>query len=510
MREEKKRGRKEIEKHNTTKTTAVIYSSRSARFILVLLSSTLLVVMFSETMLLPAIPEIMQDFKIPYSTAAWIFSAYLIVAAVMTPIAGKLSDIYGSKKVLLTLLVLYIVGVIAGGFSENISFLLASRIIQGVGLAAVPVAFSIIRDSFPPEKLAMPVGVFSSAASGGSIVGLLLGASIIQNFGWYATFFFIAPAAVIVTFMIARLVPADSKPEHLQLNGMDNNTSSSKDAVTKDRKSMIDIKGVIALSATITSFLIALTFIENSNSLENSMEIAGISFIISAVSLILFIFIEKRTKTPLIELWLLKQRILLPSYIMMIVTGTIIFLVYPTIVQLVRSPQPAGFGGDAVYAAYVQLPFMIVFLIFSSSTSYIISKLGKVMPTVLGGAISIAGAIGLLMLHSTGLFVSINLTIIAIGLALTMTAIWNLIVSSAPKEFMGISTGIGALLSFIGMAIGPALAGTYIHTFQMSIEGTVGLFPSPESFNMIFLTAAMLSGVSLTFSLLLKKRCQKI
>ena len=510
MREEKKRGRKEIEKHNTTKTTAVIYSSRSARFILVLLSSTLLVVMFSETMLLPAIPEIMQDFKIPYSTAAWIFSAYLIVAAVMTPIAGKLSDIYGSKKVLLTLLVLYIVGVIAGGFSENISFLLASRVIQGVGLAAVPVAFSIIRDSFPPEKLAMPVGVFSSAASGGSIVGLLLGASIIQNFGWYATFFFIAPAAVIVTFMIARLVPADSKPEHLQLNGMDNNTSSSKDAVTKDRKSMIDIKGVIALSATITSFLIALTFIENSNSLENSMEIAGISFIISAVSLILFIFIEKRTKTPLIELWLLKQRILLPSYIMMIVTGTIIFLVYPTIVQLVRSPQPAGFGGDAVYAAYVQLPFMIVFLIFSSSTSYIISKLGKVMPTVLGGAISIAGAIGLLMLHSTGLFVSINLTIIAIGLALTMTAIWNLIVSSAPKEFMGISTGIGALLSFIGMAIGPALAGTYIHTFQMSIEGTVGLFPSPESFNMIFLTAAMLSGVSLTFSLLLKKRCQKI
>lgn len=510
MREEKERGRKEIEKHNTTKTTAVIYSSRSARFILVLLSSTLLVVMFSETMLLPAIPEVMQDFKIPYSTAAWIFSAYLIVAAVMTPIAGKLSDIYGSKKVLLTLLVLYVVGVIAGGFSEHISFLLASRVVQGVGLAAIPVAFSIIRDSFPPEKLAMPVGVFSSAASGGSIVGLLVGASIIQNFGWHVTFFFIAPAAVIVTFMIARFVHNDSNPVHLQLNGKDNNNSRSKDAVTnKDRKSMIDIKGAIALSATITSFLIALTFIENSNSLENSMEIAGISFMTSGVSLVLFIVIEKRTKIPLIELWLLKQRILLPSYIMMIITGTTIFLVYPTIVQLVRSPQPAGFGGDAVYAAYVQLPFMIVFLIFSSATSYIISKLGKVMPTVLGGAISIAGAIGLLMLHSTGFSVSINLTIIAIGLALTMTAIWNLIVSSAPKEFMGISTGIGALLSFIGMAIGPALAGTYMHTFHMSIEGTTGLFPSPESFNMIFLTAAVLSAMSLTFSLLLKRRMSK-
>ena len=506
---EKKRRRKEIEKQNTTTKTAVIHN-RSARFILVLLSSTLLVVMFSETMLLPAIPDIMQGFNIPYSTAAWIFSAYLIVAAVMTPIAGKFSDIYGSKKVLLLLLVMYIIGVVAGGFSDNIFFLLASRVIQGVGLAAVPVAFSIIRDSFPPEKLAMPVGVFSSAASGGSVVGLLIGANIIQNFGWHATFFFIAPAAVIVTLLIARFVPNGDKPNQEQyLPSSVNDNNSSKKHATNGRKSMIDIKGAISLSATITSFLIALTFIENSNSLENSMEIAGISFIASAASLILFIFIEKRTKMPLIDLWLLKQRILLPSYIIMIVTGTTIFLVYPTIVQLVRNPNPAGFGGDAVYAAYIQLPFMLVFLIFSSATSYIISKLGKVMPTVLGGTISIAGAIGLLIFHSTGLLVSINLTIIAIGLALTITATWNLIVSSAPKEFMGISTGIGALLSFIGMAIGPALAGTYMHTFHMSIDGIAGLYPSPESFNMIFFTAALLSTVSLTFSLLLKRRTSR-
>ena len=106
--------------------------------------------------------------------------------------------------------------------------------------------------------------------------------------------------------------------------------------------------------------------------------------------------------------------------------------------QLVRSPQPSGFGGDAVHAAFVQLPFMIVFLIFSGGTSYVISKLGKVMPTILGGGISIAGEIGLFMFHSAALLVSVNLTIIAIGLALTLTATWNLIVSSAPKKFMGI------------------------------------------------------------------------
>src|SRR5215510_5540956 len=126
------------------KTIAI---SRRAWFTLALLSSTLLTVFFSETMLLPAIPEIIQDFKITYGTAAWIFSAYLIVAAVMTPVAGRLSDLYGKKKVLLILLTIYIAGLVAGGFADNISFLLVSRIIQGVGLAAVPAAFSLLRDT---------------------------------------------------------------------------------------------------------------------------------------------------------------------------------------------------------------------------------------------------------------------------------------------------------------------------------------------------------------------------
>src|SRR6058998_3234696 len=89
---------------NNQKTVTV---SRRAWFTLGILSSTLLTVFFSETMLLPAIPEIIQEFKISYGTAAWIFSAYLIVAAVMTPVAGRLSDLYGKKKVLLTLLAIY-------------------------------------------------------------------------------------------------------------------------------------------------------------------------------------------------------------------------------------------------------------------------------------------------------------------------------------------------------------------------------------------------------------------
>src|SRR5215469_17339542 len=121
--------------------------TRQAWFTLGILSSTLLVVFFSETMLLPAIPEIMKDFKVPYALAAWLFSGYMIVAAVMTPIAGKFSDIYGKKKVLLTLLVIYVAATAAEGFANTISFLLMTRL--------VPAAFSLLRDTFPPTKLAL-------------------------------------------------------------------------------------------------------------------------------------------------------------------------------------------------------------------------------------------------------------------------------------------------------------------------------------------------------------------
>src|SRR3989441_8138400 len=344
--EKENRRRIEEEKQNDTK---VVTDSRSALFTLIILSSTLLAVMFSEIMLLPAIPEIMHDFNVPYSTSAWIFSAYLIVAAVTTPIAGKLSDIYGKKKVLLTLLVIYIAGIIAGGFANSISFLLVSRVIQGVGLAAVPAAFSLLRDSFPPQKLAIAIGVFGSAYSGGSVVGLLVGASIIQNFGWHATFFAIAPVAVIVATMIAKFVRDNSKNTQLL---------TIKGTGDVKRRLNIDLKGALALSSTISSFLIALTLIETGINSENVIQIAS-SFIASIASLAVFVFIERKAAFPLLDLRLLKHTILLPTYIILMVTGTLMFLVYPSIVQLVRSPEPFGFGGNAVDTAHVQLPFKI-------------------------------------------------------------------------------------------------------------------------------------------------------
>jgi MFS family permease len=478
--------------------------SRQAWLTLAILSSTLLTVFFSETMLLPAIPEIIQDFNIPYGTAAWIFSAYLIVAAVMTPVAGRLSDLYGKKKVLLILLTIYIAGLTAGGFADNISFLLATRIIQGVGLAAVPAAFSLLRDTFPPAKLAIAVGVFGSSYSAGSVVGLLAGASVIQNFGWHATFLAIVPFSALVTFMIAKFVKENNNREQ-----QNQSITPKAPEISLDNKKRIsfsiDIKGVLALSATITSFLMALTLIQTGVSSENLTQIAA-AFIASAISLSVFVILERRIVSPFLDLRLLRHKILLPSYILLMATGVTMFMIYPAVVQLVRSPIPLGFGGDAVDAANVQLPYMIMFLIFASVTPFIINRIGSIKPTIIGGIISLIGALGLLIFHSSEFAVSANLAIIASGLSLTATATWNMVVSSSPKEFTGISVGVGALLLFIGMAIGPALAGVYMENHE-TIEGVEGSsYPSPGSYNLVFLTAGLLSALSVGLASMLIRR----
>jgi hypothetical protein len=218
-----------------------------------------------------------------------------------------------------------------------------------------------------------------------------------------------------------------------------------------------------------------------------------------------FIFIERRVTSPLVDMRLLKDKTLMPAYLIDTVTGITMFMAYPAIVQLVRNPVPLGFGGSAVDAANVQLPFMIMFLLFSSIAPIIINRIGKLNPIIIGALISLSGSIGLMVFHSTEPIVSTNIAIIAAGLSLTIAATWNIIVSSSPKSFVGISVGVGALLLFIGMSIGPALTGVYMENHQ-TIKGVQGSYPSLGSYDLVYITSAFLSSITLGFALTLRRR----
>ncbi len=270
-------------------TTPAVYTTKipaSAWKVLAILGSIATMTMYAETMLVPAFPDLIKDFHVSYSISSWILTTYLITAAVMTPIAGKLSDIYGKKKVLLTIMIIYTIGVSMAGFSTSIYFLLVTRALQGFGMSVFPIVFSIVRDKFPREKISIGNGMISCLIAAGAAIGLMVGGTIIKDYGWQATFFTIIPIAIALLITIWRFIHIDEQLSgRRSLQRVDDSGEISNRLISKNHKgntkygsNNIDIKSAITLAITITSFLLVLTSLEtgyDSSSANNSSLISA-------------------------------------------------------------------------------------------------------------------------------------------------------------------------------------------------------------------------------------------
>jgi MFS family permease len=499
------------------------YIPSNWKLVLAILSFIGVVVMFDETMILPAIPDLIHQFNITYSTSIWILSSYIIAGAVMTPIAGKLSDLYGRKKILLIVMTIYSIGLLSGRFSTNIELMVISRIAQGVGIAMFPIAFGIIRDVIPMEKLAIGQTIFGSTFAGGAAVGVVVGAIIIQNYGWAATFLAIFPISIALLCIVWRFIklPDDSNESNLEQisdNGhmVENTNEITEQDVDKIAKNTrmdinshsliqkIDLKGTLALAITIVSFLAGISMLENIH-ISTAIQI-GVLFIISAISLIVFVMIERRATLPILDLNLITDRLFVTPIIVLMIVSMSIFMVYQTIPVLVRSPLPLGFGGDALASANIQLPFMIVLFVGTILSGFLLNKIGNIRLLVFGTAISAIGFLSLFLFHSSDPWVAAGLTVISCGLALSMAGVFNLILISVPMRLTGIALGMTVLLNMIGISIGPAIGGIFQQLNQGTVTRILGSFPNANAYNMIFLTALVLSVFSFVLAILISRR----
>jgi MFS family permease len=503
---------------------------------LAILSSLGIIAMSAETMVLPAIPDFILDLQISYQDSSWILAAILVTGAVMTPIAGKLSDIYGKKKVLLVILAVYILGLLLGSVATTLLSLLAARVLQGIGISMFPIAFSILRDKFPPNKLAIAQGIFSSTLSGGAVIGLIMGGSIVESFGWRATFSFLVPIAVILFAVITKFVHVREmeQPQLVSNKGSEfccrfthvrqdilltenattytGKTGNSNSRDKQELSKSIDIKGAVSLSAAVVCFLITLQLLEKKSG-SDLIEIIIFS-IASLASVLAFVAIEKKASSPLVDFKLLNDRIILSANIINMTVGlTALMVVYQTLPILIRSPHPAGFGGDASSIAVVQLPYMIVSLLFSVASGFVVSKFGNLKPTTIGTIVTTLGFFILFLYHSTEASIAAVLVIVAVGLALMQIGSVNIVLTSTPKQFSGISLGMNLLIYLVGSSVGPVIAGIYMQENQIFVQSVSdslsASFPSPESYNLVFLTAILISVSSIIFAILLNRSMSK-
>jgi MFS family permease len=549
----------------------------SAWKVLAILSCIATMVMYAETMLIPAIPDLIRDFHVSYSMSSWILTAYLVSGAVMTPIAGKLSDIYGRKKMLLIIMATYGVGVSTAGFSNDIIFMLVARAIQGIGLSMFPIAFSIVREQFARQKVAIGQGIISSMFAAGSSIGLYIGGTIVQHFGWHATFFTIIPIWAILLFTIWQFINikrgnenADISNQIQQIQQKQHQGEQHQQRQQRQKKVMrkeeygegvrrtnngnhysiddegnppssgsmaqIDFKGAISLAAAIIAFLLILTYsqpdkgIDNftnstaniniyNNNVNNTANSSTISLLellillgIGIISIVTFIIIERRSQNPLIDLKLLLNKAILPANLIVMIFGICMFSIFQTIPILTRAPEPIGFGGNAISAGNVQLPFALILLIFGSTSGLLISKFGSIKPIIAGSVIMIAGFSILSLSHSSEIRVSVYLAIVSAGMSLINVGSMNVVTLATPMKSIGISLGMNMLIRIIGSSIGPAIAGMYMQIYQSKIDihGIIQQFPSTISFDLIFISSTMLSIASLVLALILRNRIVKM
>ena len=116
-----------------------------------------MIFLYLNTAMSPALPSIAQDFEISDTLASWVMTAYMVCGAVMTVIMGKLSDLVGAKKMLMVMMVCFTVGTILAPFAQNISTLLALRVLQGIAVVSTPISTKLIRDQVPKTKF--PIGI---------------------------------------------------------------------------------------------------------------------------------------------------------------------------------------------------------------------------------------------------------------------------------------------------------------------------------------------------------------
>ena len=175
----------------------------SPRIILAVLSLGGISYALLQSLVVPALPQIQSSLHTSESAVGWVLTAYLLSASVATPIIGRLGDMYGKERLLMIVLVLLAFGTLISAVASSLWLMLLGRVIQGAGGGIFPLAFSIIRDEFPNERVPGAIGLVSSLLGIGGGAGVVFAGVVTENLSYHWLFWF--PLAMIVVHRVSDL-----------------------------------------------------------------------------------------------------------------------------------------------------------------------------------------------------------------------------------------------------------------------------------------------------------------
>lgn len=415
-----------------------------------ILSGVVLAMLLSsldQTIVSTAMPTIVQELH-GLEHISWVFTAYMLGSTITVPIYGKLSDIFGRRNLYLLGIVIFLLGSVLCGLSQDMTQLILFRGLQGIGGGAMMVnSFAIIGDVFPPAERGKYQGYIGAVFGLSSIAGPLLGGWITDNTSWRWVFYVNIPLGIIAITVLASTLPKIATH-------------------ARDRK--IDWWGGLFILATLVPLLLSLVW-GGSVYQWSSWQIIS-SLILAFVSFFIFIRIERSVRNPILSLELFHNKVFLVSVCALFLTsmgmfGAIIYI--PIFSQGV-------IGGSATHAGLVLTPMMLALVTASTLSGQIISRTGKYkVLAIVGTAIIVLGLFyfSTIGVHTNNFALILRMIVLGMGLGATMPIFTLAVQSAFPKERLGEVTAGTQLFRSVGGTVGTANLGGIMNSRLTSQMG---------------------------------------
>jgi len=391
-----------------------------------------------------AMPMISKNLKIDMSQAEWIVSLYMLTICCLLIFWGKISDIIGKVKIFKIGTFIFVIGSLFCGISSSIELLLISRIIQAIGASmTMATNYGIITENFPPNMRGKSLGILGSFVSLGSIAGPGIGGIILQRFSWHYIFLINIPVGAFA-IILGYFVFPKSKRKDITLN--------------------LDFIGFILFAISIVSLFMGI-FIGQVTGFNTFLVIT--LFILFIIGMALFIYREKNTSHPLIDLNIFKSipfSIGLLCAVLIFSSNLFINTLMPFYLQdaLKLSPLLSG---------VILMCVPIAMIIVAPISGALSDKMGSEGLTFIGLFIVCISQILLIFIGlNTQIYVLIGINLLTgIGVALFQSPNNSIVMSSVEPKYLGIAGSMNSLARNLGMVIGLSLSTTILYN-AMSIK----------------------------------------
>ncbi|WHH61086.1 MDR family MFS transporter [Petroclostridium sp. X23] len=419
------------------------------RGIVIAIMVSMFLAAFEGTVVTTAMPTIARDLK-GFELISWVFSSYLFTSAIFTPIYGKLADMYGRKNTLFVGIIIFLMGSLLCGISQNMYQLIAFRAVQGIGAGSIlPLTFAVIGDIFNVEQRAKVQGWLSSVWGIASLAGPFIGGYFIDYLSWHWIFFINIPFGILSVILL-------KKNLHEQF---------------EKKKHKVDYLGTVVLTIAIISFLYGVLIGGQSNQWFSPA--VTLSFIIMAVSLVVFYLIENRIEEPIMPFDIFTTTSTVINVISFLASAVLMGV---EVYMAIYIQNVLGF--NATISGLTMAPMSISWLLSAFILSKAISKYRERMIMIVFTGILVLSNVLLITvnIHSSLILVVIYVFVMGFGFGGCFTMLTMIVQSSVGFKKRGIATATNSLVRTLGQTIGVSVFGSILNSSIIRYFNGIGIF----------------------------------